>query len=113
MDLNRPNGELPTVRHEFVCPVAGEALAPPCTLMGLFGPSVSGRAALRRIASDRRLYRRIRRAGACLPILDHKVEFFHDGIDFLEIFAASFLRFEIQCATEGDHIPQVTNMTGR
>ena len=48
-----------------------------------------------------------------LPILDHNVEVFDDSIDFFEIFAASFLGLDIQRTTERDHIPQITNMTGR
>ena len=39
-----------------------------------------------------------------LPILDHQLKLFHQGVDLLEIFAAPFLRSEIQGATKGDHV---------
>ena len=46
-----------------------------------------------------------------LPILDHNVEVFDDGIDFFEVFAASFLGLDIQGTTERDHIAQITNLS--
>jgi hypothetical protein len=48
-----------------------------------------------------------------LPILDHQLKFFHQGIDFFQIFAASFLGSEIQCAAKGNHIAKITNLGGR
>ena len=44
-----------------------------------------------------------------LPILDHQLKLFHQGVDLFEIFAAPFLRFEIQGATKGDHVAQITD----
>jgi len=47
-----------------------------------------------------------------LPILDHQLKLFHQGVDLFEIFAAPFLRFEIQGATKGDHVAQVAHVRG-
>jgi hypothetical protein len=44
-----------------------------------------------------------------LPVLNHQIEFVDETVDFLEIFAAAFFRFDIEGATEGDHIAQVAN----
>ena len=40
------------------------------------------------------------------------MKFFDYRINFLQVFAASFFRFDVQCATKGNHIPQIANMTG-
>jgi hypothetical protein len=41
------------------------------------------------------------------------MKFFEKAIDFFEIFAAAFLRFQIQGAAQGDHIAQIANLSGR
>ena len=48
-----------------------------------------------------------------LPILDHQLELFHQGIDFFQIFPAPFLRLEIQGATKRNHVAEIAHVCGR
>jgi hypothetical protein len=44
-----------------------------------------------------------------LPILDHQVELFDEAVDFFEIFTTALFGFDIEGATERDHVAEVTN----
>ena len=46
-----------------------------------------------------------------LPVLDHQDEFFQQGIDFFKIFSATFFGFEVQSATESNHISQIADFS--
>jgi hypothetical protein len=46
---------------------------------------------------------------AVSPIFDHQIELVDEAIDFLKIFAAAFFWFDIERATEGDHVAEVTD----
>jgi hypothetical protein len=48
-----------------------------------------------------------------LPILDQDLKLIQESVDLLEIFAASFLRFQIQGPAKGDHVPEITKLRGR
>jgi hypothetical protein len=43
------------------------------------------------------------------PLVDHQVELVDEGVDFFEILAATFFGFDIESATECDHVAEVTD----
>ena len=43
------------------------------------------------------------------PIVDHQVELVDKGVDFFEIFTTTLFRFDIEGATERDHVAEVTD----
>lgn len=48
-----------------------------------------------------------------LPILDQELKFIQEGIDLFEIFAATFFGFQVQGSAKGDHIAEITKLSGR
>jgi hypothetical protein len=44
-----------------------------------------------------------------LPIVDHQVELIDEGIDFFEILTPTLFWFDVESATECDHVAEVTN----
>ena len=43
------------------------------------------------------------------PIVDHQVELIDEGVDFFEIFTTALFGFDIEGATERDHVAEVAD----
>ncbi len=54
-----------------------------------------------------------RRNRRWLPVLDHQMKFFDQGVDFLEVFPAAFFWLQIQGAAKGEHIAKIADPGGR
>jgi hypothetical protein len=43
------------------------------------------------------------------PVLNHQIELVDQAVDLFEVFPTAFFRFDIQRATERDHVAQIAN----
>ena len=43
------------------------------------------------------------------PIVDHQIELVDEAVDFFEIFTTPLFGFDIEGATERDHVTEVTD----
>ena len=46
-----------------------------------------------------------------LPVLDHCVDLLDCGFDLFKVFSPAFVRLKIQCAAEGENVPEIPNAT--